>query len=390
MDHAKQIALLEQCLDLTQRKQPFITDNEALIPVDRYTDPARFEVERQRLFSSVPTIVAHASEIPEPGNFVTRDVIGTPAIVVRGTDGHINAFINVCRHRGATVELREKGSCRRFVCPYHAWAYDTDGALALVRHPEGFPSLDIAQTSLVRLPCFEGAGLIWVAPTAASESTTPDPGTQQVIDELNGIGCGDYVVFKKTSRVWNANWKILTEGGLESYHFQIAHRKTIAEFFGDTTSTFEFVGNHVRSVLPRRSILALVDTPKNEWNIRDHTHLTYALCPSSSLLIQKSHYELLGMTPLSPTQTRVEIVTVVPNPGPDGYSDKAHNHWTKNHDFTCRTLSEDFTLGEQIQRGIQSGANKFFRFARFEGALKQWHDWLEQQVYEAPLDPASH
>jgi len=198
--------------------------------------------------------------------FITRDLAGTPVIVVRGKDGHTKAFVNVCGHRGATVELRERGNCRRFVCPYHAWTYATDGSLAAVRQQESFPTLDLEATSLVALPCFETAGLIWACP----DPRVPDPSlveaTRKVISELEGFGCAESAVFASEARVWNCNWKLIVDGGLGSYHFRIAHRDTIGSFFIDNTSTFELIGEHVRSVLPRVSVLELSRQPEFDWN----------------------------------------------------------------------------------------------------------------------------
>ena len=380
MERAKQVELLRQCLDLTRDKRPFLSDEEALIPVADYVDEARFIAEREGIFRRAVNVVAHASEVSKPGDFITRDIVGTPAIIVRGLDGLVRAFINVCRHRGATVELRDRGHCRRFVCPYHGWAYETDGALAVARHPEGFPTLDVAATRLVRLPCFEAAGLVWVCPVPGGASEEPDAATRKVVTELEELGCGNSVVFASTSHVWTANWKLLVDGGLEAYHFRIAHRKTIAEFFPDNTSTYEFIGDHVRSILPRKSILELAAEPPEVWRLRDHTHVLYAIAPGAVVLLQKSHYDLLLLTPLSPEQTRIDLMTVVPDPGPGGHSESAAGFWAANHAFTQRTLDEDFVLGEQIQRGLRTGANEFFRFARFEGALKEWHRRLDEKL----------
>ena len=104
-------------------------------------EAGRFELERDLVFRRSLNVVTLATKVASPGDFVTADVVGTPVVIVRGDDGELRAFLNVCRHRGATVETRAEGHCKRFVCPYHAWTYNTDGSLHKVRHPEGFPSL---------------------------------------------------------------------------------------------------------------------------------------------------------------------------------------------------------------------------------------------------------
>ena len=380
MDRSKEIELLSECLSLTQGGKPFMTDEETLIPVAHYRDQARFEEELDVLFRRSMNLAAHGSQIASPGDFITRDIVGTPVILVRHTDGSAKAFLNVCRHRGATVELRERGNCRRFVCPYHAWTYETDGSLAVVRHKDGFPTLDVDNTSLVELRCYEAAGFIWVCPDPKLEEWEPDDATHALVAELEGFGCVDCAVFDSETKVWNANWKLIVDGGLESYHFRIVHRNTIAGFFTDNISTFEFLGDHTRTVLPKLSVLGLAQQHESEWDIREHTHLVYAVSPNATILMQERHFELIIMTPMSVDQTRIEIVTVIPKPGPDGYSEKAKSFWGANHAFTKKTLHEDFELGEQIQRGMSTEANEFFRFARFEGALTRWHQRLNEKL----------
>lgn len=389
MQPSKRRGLLEECLALAQCRRPPVTDDETLIPVAEYLDPRRFIHERERWFAPVPNLVAHGSELREPGDFITRTVLDVPALVVRGEDGRVRAFANVCRHRGATLELRDAGHCRRFVCPYHAWSYTTDGQLASVRHPDGFPTLDREATRLAELPCVEAGGFVWVVPRVASppdESFLPDASTASLFEELEGLGCGEGVVFGRSQRRWRANWKLIVDGGLEAYHFKVAHRDTIAEFFTDTLSVFEMLGDHVRSVLPRTSILELAEQPHEEWDLRRHTHLVYSLRPNASVLMQEQHFELILMTPVSVDETDVEILSIVPDPAGARDPDKARTYWTKNQAFTRRTLDEDFLLAEQIQRGMASGANQSFRFAGFEGALTRWHRRLDAAVSAPPVE----
>jgi len=379
MERAKELELLRACLALSERGQPLMTDEETQIPVSEYCDEALFEREREVLRRSM-NLVAHRSQLASTGDFVTRDLLGAPVLLVRDQDERVKAFLNVCRHRGARVELREQGSCRRFVCPYHAWTYDSGGSLLAVRHREGFPKLDVANSGLVELACFEASGFIWVCPEPSVTQWVPDEGTRTLLEELEGLGCALGLSFDSETRVWNANWKLIVDGGLESYHFRIAHRDTVGSFFADNVSTFEMLGDHIRTALPRVSIGELSGRPQSDWDIREHTHLVYAVFPNATVLMQKGHFDLVLMTPLCVDQTRIEIASFVPNPGTKGYSDDAQRFWAANHAFTKKTLYEDFELAEQIQRGIRSGANESFRFARFEGALSRWHQLMAAKL----------
>ena len=103
--------------------------------------------------------VGRAEEVPEPGSFVVRDVLGESVLLVRGRDDQIRAFYNVCRHRGTAVEERECGKAVRFQCPYHAWIYDLDGSLVRAKHTEDLDDFSLDTYGLAPIRCRDLAGL---------------------------------------------------------------------------------------------------------------------------------------------------------------------------------------------------------------------------------------
>ena len=377
MKRDKEIELLGESLTLMRERRRPATAEEALVPVSDYTDPARFERELACVFRRELNVVALSTDVAGPGDFVRAGVLGAPALVVRGTDGQLRAFLNVCRHRGATVELRPAGRCERFVCPYHAWTYDTDGALRRARHPEGFPTLVAAEHGLVELPCVERAGLVFVCPTPGA---APPALPSECADELTHVLGLRPTAYASYSRVVAANWKLIVEGGIESYHFSVAHKDTIAPFFTDTSSTWERIGAHTRQVLPKRSLQELDAIPSERWRIRDHTHIVYSLHPNAMVLLQKSHFDLILMTPLAVDSTRITVLSVGVGQEDPALATKAKQFMQRNHEFTVLTLEEDFVLGEQIQRGIATGANTHFRFGGYEGALTDFRRHLEAEL----------
>ena len=98
-----------------------------------YTDAAIYELELERVVYRNWIVAGHASELPEPGDFKTFNVGRESAILVRGGDGELRAFANVCRHRGSLVCLESHGNTDKFMCPYHGWLYDIDGKLVAAR-----------------------------------------------------------------------------------------------------------------------------------------------------------------------------------------------------------------------------------------------------------------
>ena len=108
-----------------------------------------------------------ASEWAEPGAYRTDDYAGVPILVLRGRDGKLRAFLNVCRHRGAKV-AQGCGKARMFVCPYHAWTYDLDGKVRGIPDERCFPGVRPERSTLTALPLCEKHGLVWVIPTPAA------------------------------------------------------------------------------------------------------------------------------------------------------------------------------------------------------------------------------
>ena len=120
------------------------------LPAWAYTDPEFLALERERIFRPSWQVICHLSEIPKPGDYQCFDFIGEMLFAMRGRDGAVRAFHNVCRHRASRLLDGPRGHCaRRIVCPYHAWSYDFEGGLASVGDRSAFPGLDIARESLV-------------------------------------------------------------------------------------------------------------------------------------------------------------------------------------------------------------------------------------------------
>src|SRR4051812_37337205 len=112
------------------------------LPAWLYTDPEYHALEVERVIRPSWQIVCHASDVPGPGDYHTLDYAGESVIVVRGKDGALRAFANVCRHRAMRLVEGPSGCARKLVCPYHAWTYETDGRLSGVPMRRDYPGLD--------------------------------------------------------------------------------------------------------------------------------------------------------------------------------------------------------------------------------------------------------
>jgi phenylpropionate dioxygenase-like ring-hydroxylating dioxygenase large terminal subunit len=122
---------------LTQLGQ--LVDLDAgLVSARVFADPDLYQLEQERVFGRAWLFVAHESEIPRPGDFVTRSMGEDPVIVVRGADGKVRVLLNVCRHRGRKVCALDAGRAATFRCGYHGWTYDSTGALTSVPFFEAY------------------------------------------------------------------------------------------------------------------------------------------------------------------------------------------------------------------------------------------------------------
>ena len=380
MDRETEIGLIREIIGLADMKSAFLDRDVTHSPISRYASPERFEREMAMIFRRKPVVAAHTSELVGENSFIARDFLGLPLLLTRDTDGKVHAFLNVCRHRGAKVEREATGCKRVFTCPYHAWSWTNRGDLrAVPQEAQGFPDLPRAERGLRRLPVAEAHGFIWII-------ANPDAGDRPQIDDwLSGLapdfawlGLNDHRIALIDTLDINANWKVLIEGGLEAYHFRIAHKKTIGPHFPDNLLTYKQFGPHMRAVLPRNAMPELGGTPEDQWILRKDANMVYTVLPNTQMLVQQDHFMWFHIEPISEAKTRFRMATVVPNDAP--HSEDMEKHWELNHRISLTALKEDFELGEEIQAGFASRGNPTHIFGRFEGALNRFNLIVEEMI----------
>ncbi|MEM7284016.1 MAG: SRPBCC family protein [Pseudomonadota bacterium] len=383
MDRATEVRLIREILGLHDAKSAFLDDDISHSPVQHYLDSERFSAEQDRILRRQPQAVVHSSELPEAGSYLRRDFAGLPVLFTRDSTGQVHAFLNVCRHRGGRLVRSHAGCKQRFSCPYHAWTYDNRGQLVGVPHEQqGFPGLDRDKLGLKRLGCVEKYGWIWAW---GRDDGLPDIGAtlSGLAEDLEWLQGTDLHILHAEEQVRSVNWKILVEGGIEAYHFRVAHRNTIAPYFLDNVSTYVSFGAHVRSILAKRSITDLRNQPEESWRIRDHAQVLYSIFPTSQFLVQSDHIAWIQSTPVDVETTKLRLSTLVPKNRMEAEGDLAH--WAKNHAITVQTLNEDFDIGEEIQAGLKSGANEYLTFGRFEGALDRFNRVVNERLLSSSV-----
>jgi len=239
-----------------------------------YTDPVRFEAERRELFSRRPVLACLSGDIPQPGDTRLFEETGTPIVIVRALDGTVQAFLNMCTHRGAKL-VTECQSRRLIVCPFHAWSFSLDGRLKGIPGREGFAGIEPAQRDLVRVPVAEWHGMVFVQATPGNAVLDIEAHLGSFAPELAQLELGTARPVRAGVLEAQANWKYVMDTYGESYHFAALHRDTIAPYFTSNIGCYESFGPHYRLVFPSKAQTALVDVPEAEWPKEEYSALQF-------------------------------------------------------------------------------------------------------------------
>lgn len=374
MRQETQIDLVNQVLAHLDAETTALSDAITVNPVTAYTCPERLRRE-EHLIRTNPLLIGLSAKMPNPRDYVTDDNTGIPIMVVRGDDGRVRAFVNGCKHRGARL-LEGAGQARkRMICPYHAWAYDLEGKLAMVPHKESFEGFDVASCRLTELPAVEHEGFIWVRPSG-TEPIDAETHLGGLSDEFASYGFSGYHHYETRRIDCEMNWKIIIDTFLEPYHFAVLHQNTVAPIFFPNLCLLDTFGKNLRETLPRRTITELRDQPPETWDLVKHTALVYVLFPNSVFVMQGDHAEVWRVFPRNgrPDQSVVFLEFYTPDPVT---TESARGHWDRNMDLVVRTVQhEDFPTGEGSQVVFNSGTLDNVVYGKNEPALAFFENTL--------------
>lgn len=217
-----------------------MTDNFSNLALDSrvhrrvYTDADVFTSEMERVFGRAWLYLAHESQVAETGDFVTAYIGNRPVIVSRHSDGEIYAFANRCTHRGMKVCASRRGSKKRFICPYHGWAFATDGALIGIPHGKGYngkldprdPALSLDRVARVE----SYRGFVFASGTADGPSLVDylGPMTRAIDNMVDRAPGGEIEMAGGGFRQkYAGNWKLHMENANDLMHASIVHASSV-------------------------------------------------------------------------------------------------------------------------------------------------------------------
>ncbi|MEO1715292.1 MAG: aromatic ring-hydroxylating dioxygenase subunit alpha, partial [Bacteroidota bacterium] len=335
------------------------------IDVHRYVSSERLAEEREKIFRNFPVVVGVVGQLTKEGAYFLHDLTGVPILVVKGKDGQIRAFLNMCRHRSVRLLNEETGQIRRnIVCPYHAWAYDTAGCLKGIFHPDGFEGVSSETHSLIELDCHLRHGLIFVVPNPNLKGTFNwDTYLAETDKIFQGFSMDTHVPHHFDRRTTDANWKLLVDGGLEAYHFKIAHAKTIGPYFMDNAGLNHENKLHSTILFPKKAISRIAESPKEEWKLRKYANILTHIFPNTIVLVEPDHMMVVTMFPENEGQSTSHSFMLIPEVPT---TEKAQKHWDINRDIFWTAIQEDNDMAVLQQQSFHGHATSPMTIGSFE------------------------
>jgi Rieske 2Fe-2S family protein len=219
------------------------------LPRRFYHDELVYRAEMETIWRKDWLFAGHSCQIVHPGDYFLYEVDGDSVIIVRGDDGQVNAFYNVCRHRGSVICQEPQGSVKRFVCPYHQWTYDRNGRLLLQNGMQ--PGLDKTELGLHPTHVREVEGLIFIS--LADEPVDFEAAYQTIAPEARPQGLARGKVAKIMDFEVDSNWKLVWENNRECYHCNVNHPQYIKANFDhyNTDDTIPRVAERLKKVTKR-------------------------------------------------------------------------------------------------------------------------------------------
>jgi phenylpropionate dioxygenase-like ring-hydroxylating dioxygenase large terminal subunit len=195
---------------------------ERTLPYSWYVDPEILRREHERIFRSAWQYAGHTAEAPEHGTFFASRAGSTPVVVTRARDGELRAFLNVCRHRGHQV-VEGVGMRESLQCPYHAWTYGLDGSLRSAPRADELAGFDRGKLGLCPVAVDTWGPFVFVNTTPEPEPLADALGSMPAQVAELGLDVDALVFYKRWETELEANWKVVCENFLESYHCSVAH-----------------------------------------------------------------------------------------------------------------------------------------------------------------------
>ena len=361
------------------------------LPFSVYTDGRIYELELRRLFEEGWVFVCAAAEIPEPGDYCAFFLAEEPVLVVRGEDGRLRAMSNACRHRGTVLGDIGFGRAARFVCPYHAWSYDTRGILDRVPHSRG-TAVEREAHRLTSFALEEWWGLVFVNVSGDAEPLAPLLSGIEPYLELFGAGNFSHAS-GGAPEAWEANWKVAMENAMESYHLFRVHTRTL-EPVTPTREAYYVEGSAAWSVTGGKMTGTPVgygasgasggaggaggaggEAERTPERMTWDNYLLISLPPNFVGVLTYGSLDWVSTLPAGPERCHVRMAGISAYSGDPGVVPAG---------LAEAFLAEDKVICERVQRGMRARRSAGGKLVEMERVVVDFHNYLAWRLFGDP------
>ena len=344
-------------LRLNAGDAPFRDDSSQsyTLPARFYRDPEIFELEKESIFHRCWWCAGHTSQFANPGQYKTLGIAEQSIIVVRDRKGVLQAFYNVCKHRGHEL-LSGAGKTKIITCPYHAWSYGLDGQLRFARNTDRLPNFDKCDFALEPVRVEEFCGFVFI---------NLDPDAVPLKDQAGDLDAeirhycpqvDDLVFAQRDAYRVESNWKVLVDNFLECYHCHPAHKDFVdlVDMESYRSRTNGIYSSHISN--------AARSTQNRAYNFEkgdvDFGYAGWFLWPNLTIWIYpgEPNISTLQIIPEGPERSIEYQDWFVPTPEPSQQLKDAIEYQK------AVLQPEDIALCESVQRGLKSKGYNQGRF----------------------------
>ncbi len=386
MKHDEQVRLLKHLIHQLDTGTNLDAGAVVKNPASAYTCPERAANERRLFFDEQPRMIGMSGDLPENGSFLTVDELGLPVLATRDSSGRFRAFVNACRHRGVAVELEERGKRSRFMCPFHAWTYSSEGALVNVPKPDHFGEIDASRHGLIELPAVERYGVLLIHASPSGEIDA-EKTLEGLGPDFDGWGFGDYVHVGSDAYDMPLNWKLAIDTFGETYHFSALHRDTLnLSFHGHVQGWDHWERNH-RMVLCTRMIDVMRHLPESQWNIRGPAFPVYWMFPNVIFNVGERVVIVVRVLPHETEVGRsISKLSFYADPAVLDEVSAEELRTQVGETFSSIIRDEDYAAASLSQRSADTGQIEHFVFGRNEPTLHHYHSTYNRVLGLPPLE----
>jgi phenylpropionate dioxygenase-like ring-hydroxylating dioxygenase large terminal subunit len=368
------ISEIKLLLALVAEKTTMLADSVMEIDVKEYTNPSQFALEQSTLFRDYAQFVGPSCLIPNNGDYFAFDDTGIPILIVRGDDGKLKAFINICSHRGAPLNEACFGQAKKgrmFSCPYHGWSYNLDGELIGVPFgKQGFDTIDKATLGLKSLQVEEKYGMILVMPNP-DKCFDIDEVLSGINERSKGFGFDNHYHLGQKQVFTDFSWKLNMDTFHEYYHFEFLHPESIATMAYSNIATYHQFGRNHSMGSPSLQINALKDISEDQWEARKHSSFVNYIFPNTVIFIVEDHFQTWRVYPISPEKSVVYHNMYIPEePKSEEEKTQFEEYFQMINDVA---VSEDYALVDKVHKGLKAGIERKVIIGKNEPGVQNMH-----------------